>query len=58
VYAWETLAAKHGLMSAYQLFFFSADAIGISAILLFLALAAHYRATRLAPERQKQPVLP
>ena len=44
----ENLSAQHGLMMAYRLFFVGAGAIGIPAILLFLALSAHHRRQRLA----------
>ena len=44
----ENLAAQHGLMTAYKLFFIGAGAIGVPAILLFLALSAHDHARRLA----------
>ena len=44
----ESLSAQHGLMMAYRLFFVGAGAIGIPAILLFLALSAHHRRQRLA----------
>lgn len=37
----ESLAAHGGLMRAYQIFFVGAGLIGIPAIVLFLALAAH-----------------
>jgi len=35
----ETLAASHGLMSAYAIFFVGAGLIGIPALLLFVLLA-------------------
>jgi PAT family beta-lactamase induction signal transducer AmpG len=44
----ESLSAQHGLMMAYRLFFVGAGAIGIPAILLFLALSAHRGRPRLA----------
>ncbi|HEX3429987.1 MAG TPA: MFS transporter [Rhizomicrobium sp.] len=44
----ENLAAKHGLMAAYEVFFIGAGAIGIPAILLFLVLSVRHRATRVA----------
>lgn len=44
----EHLAAQDGLMAAYALFFIGAGAIGIPAILLFLALSARHRTARVA----------
>jgi len=44
----EHLAARHGLMTAYAVFFIGAGAIGIPAILLFLVLSARRRAAHVA----------
>lgn len=41
----QSLAADHGLMNAYAIFFVGAGLIGIPAILLFLWLASHHRRT-------------
>jgi PAT family beta-lactamase induction signal transducer AmpG len=40
----ENLATQHGLMTAYAFFFIGAGAIGLPAILLFVALSARHRA--------------
>lgn len=44
----ENLAAHHGLMVAYAFFFLGAGAIGVPAILLFLALSSRHRTARAA----------
>jgi PAT family beta-lactamase induction signal transducer AmpG len=44
----ENMAAHEGLMRAYQTFFVGAGLIGVPAIILFMALAAQQRTSRLA----------
>lgn len=44
----ENLAAHHGLLAAYALFFIGAGAVGVPAILLFLALASRHHPARVA----------
>jgi len=39
----ETVASRHGLMPAFQLFFVAAGAIGVPAIIMFVILAAKQR---------------
>jgi PAT family beta-lactamase induction signal transducer AmpG len=44
------LAASHGLMNAYAIFFVGAGLIGIPAVLLFLLLDSRQRSARMAAQ--------